>query len=161
MDYIKNAIRDVPDFPKKGILFRDITTAIKDKDVMKRMIDEIVEAFKDEKLYLALAIWKDASNLLFICYGQNPKLGEFLEEKVRWFKKGQTVRSTQSLSLSALIFKYDFKLLAVNKTKQELINLLKLKNRNFAKLAGNNIISLNEFKTIKEKRQSKMCLEKM
>ena len=30
MDYIKNAIRDVPDFPKKGILFRDITTAIKD-----------------------------------------------------------------------------------------------------------------------------------
>ena len=52
MDYIKNAIRDVPDFPKKGILFRDITTAIKDKDVMKRMIDEIVEAFKDEKVYL-------------------------------------------------------------------------------------------------------------
>ncbi|HIT54780.1 TPA: adenine phosphoribosyltransferase [Candidatus Galligastranaerophilus intestinigallinarum] len=50
MDYIKNAIRDVPDFPKKGILFRDITTAIKDKDVMKRMIDEIVEAFKDEKI---------------------------------------------------------------------------------------------------------------
>lgn len=122
---------------------------------------EKAEAFKDEKLYLALAIWKDASNLLFICYGQNPKIGEFLEEKVRWFKKGQTVRSTQSLSLSALIFKYDFKLLAVNKTKQELINLLKLKNRNFAKLACNNIISLNEFKTIKEKRQSKMCLEKM
>ena len=50
MDYIKNAIRDVPYFPKKGILFRDITTAIKDKDVMKRMIDEIVEAFKDEKI---------------------------------------------------------------------------------------------------------------
>ncbi len=50
MDYIKNAIRDVPDFPKKGILFRDITTAIKDKDVMKRMIDEIVDAFKDEKI---------------------------------------------------------------------------------------------------------------
>ena len=50
MDYIKSAIRDVPDFPKKGILFRDITTAIKDKDVMKRMIDEIVEAFKDEKI---------------------------------------------------------------------------------------------------------------
>lgn len=50
MNYIKNAIRDVPDFPKKGILFRDITTAIKDKDVMKRMIDEIVEAFKDEKI---------------------------------------------------------------------------------------------------------------
>ena len=50
MEYIKKAIRDVPDFPKKGILFRDITTAIKDPVVMKKMIDEIVEAFKDEKI---------------------------------------------------------------------------------------------------------------
>ncbi len=50
MEYIKKAIRDVPDFPKKGILFRDITTAIKDPVVMKKMIDEIVEAFKDEQI---------------------------------------------------------------------------------------------------------------
>ena len=50
MDFIKKAIRDVPDFPKKGILFRDITTAIKDPVVMKKMIDCIVEAFKDDKI---------------------------------------------------------------------------------------------------------------
>ena len=50
MDFIKKAIRDVPDFPKKGILFRDITTAIKDPVVMKKMIDCIVEEFKDDKI---------------------------------------------------------------------------------------------------------------
>lgn len=50
MDFIKKAIRDVPDFPKKGILFRDITTAIKDPVVMRKMIDAIVEEFKDEKI---------------------------------------------------------------------------------------------------------------
>ena len=50
MEFIKKAIRSVPDFPKKGILFRDITTAIKDPVVMKKMIDKIVEEFKDEKI---------------------------------------------------------------------------------------------------------------
>ena len=36
---IKNEIRNVQDFPKKGILFRDITTALKDADTMKAMVD--------------------------------------------------------------------------------------------------------------------------
>ena len=51
---IKNAIRDIADFPKKGIIFRDITTAIKDKDVLKIIIDELYEKFKDKKIdYIA------------------------------------------------------------------------------------------------------------
>lgn len=50
MEFIKKAIRDVPDFPKKGILFRDITTAIKDPVVMKKMIDSISEYFKEDKI---------------------------------------------------------------------------------------------------------------
>ena len=51
---IKSMIRDIPDFPKKGILFRDITTALKDADTLKITVDEIYEAFKDEKIdYIA------------------------------------------------------------------------------------------------------------
>ena len=34
MDDIKKMIRDVPDFPKEGIIFRDITTAVKDAKTM-------------------------------------------------------------------------------------------------------------------------------
>lgn len=51
---IKNSIRAVADFPKKGILFRDITTALKDSSVLKLMIDEIYEVFKEDKIdYIA------------------------------------------------------------------------------------------------------------
>lgn len=47
---IKAAIRDIPDFPKKGILFRDITTALKDAEVLKLTVDELYEQFKDDKI---------------------------------------------------------------------------------------------------------------
>ena len=51
---IKNAIRNIPDFPKKGILFRDITTALKDAQILKLTVDELYEQFKDEKIdYIA------------------------------------------------------------------------------------------------------------
>ena len=38
---LKNYIRSVPDYPKKGILFRDITTLIKDKDAFKDCLDQM------------------------------------------------------------------------------------------------------------------------
>jgi adenine phosphoribosyltransferase len=36
---LKSAIRDVPDFPKAGILFKDITTLCKDAASFQRMVD--------------------------------------------------------------------------------------------------------------------------
>ena len=51
---IKNMIREVPNFPKEGILFRDITTALKDAETLRLTIDELYEQFKDEKIdYIA------------------------------------------------------------------------------------------------------------
>ncbi|MBQ8848303.1 MAG: adenine phosphoribosyltransferase [Candidatus Gastranaerophilales bacterium] len=51
---IKSMIRDIPNFPKEGILFRDITTALKDAQTLKLTVDEIYEQFKDEKIdYIA------------------------------------------------------------------------------------------------------------
>ena len=38
---LKKYIRNIPDYPKKGILFRDITTLIKDKDAFKECIDQM------------------------------------------------------------------------------------------------------------------------
>ena len=40
---LKKFIRAIPDYPKKGILFRDITTLIKDKDAFKNCIDQMSE----------------------------------------------------------------------------------------------------------------------
>ena len=43
---LKKYIRSIPDYPKKGILFRDITTLIKDENAFKSCIDQIVEISK-------------------------------------------------------------------------------------------------------------------
>lgn len=51
---IKEKIRAVEDFPKKGILFRDITTALREPDVMRKMVDCLYEHYKDKKIdYIA------------------------------------------------------------------------------------------------------------
>ena len=43
---LKKHIRSIPDYPKKGILFRDITTLIKDENAFAETIDQIVERSK-------------------------------------------------------------------------------------------------------------------
>ncbi len=51
---VKSKIRTVKDFPKEGILFRDITTAIKDKETLPIIIDYLCDQFKDMKIdYIA------------------------------------------------------------------------------------------------------------
>lgn len=49
-DEVKEMIRNVPDFPKPGIQFKDITTALKDTATLKKMIDYLCEEFKNEKI---------------------------------------------------------------------------------------------------------------
>jgi adenine phosphoribosyltransferase len=44
---LKKYIRSIPDYPKKGILFRDITTLIKDKNAFKSCIDKMIEISKN------------------------------------------------------------------------------------------------------------------
>ena len=43
---LKKYIRSIPDYPKKGILFRDITTLIKNEKAFKITIDQIIERSK-------------------------------------------------------------------------------------------------------------------
>lgn len=49
-EYVREHVRQVPDFPKKGILFLDITTATKDVQAMQYMTDFLYEKFKEEKI---------------------------------------------------------------------------------------------------------------
>lgn len=42
------SIRNVPDFPKPGIMFKDITTAMKDAEVLHFIVDELYEYYKDK-----------------------------------------------------------------------------------------------------------------
>ena len=51
---VKNKIRAVPNVPKEGIIFRDITTGLKDAETMKVMVDYLCDQYKDCKIdYIA------------------------------------------------------------------------------------------------------------
>ena len=41
-------LRCIPDFPKKGINFRDVTTLYKNAECMREMMDELYELYKDK-----------------------------------------------------------------------------------------------------------------
>lgn len=52
---LKDYIRSVPDFPKPGIMFRDITPLLKSADAMKEVIRRLAEPFRDAGITLILA----------------------------------------------------------------------------------------------------------
>ena len=53
---LKDFIRSIPDYPKKGILFRDITTLIKDNSAFSESINQIIEKSKKIKFDKVAAI---------------------------------------------------------------------------------------------------------
>ena len=53
---LKNYIRSIPDYPKKGILFRDITTLIKNEEAFAETINQIIERSKKYKIDKIAAI---------------------------------------------------------------------------------------------------------
>ncbi len=53
---LKDHIRSIKDYPKKGILFRDITTLIKNEEAFTKCIDEIVDRSKKFKFDKIAAI---------------------------------------------------------------------------------------------------------
>src|SRR5215813_4568303 len=47
---LKTCVRTIPDYPKKGILFRDITTLLADARGFRRAVDELVQPFAGSKI---------------------------------------------------------------------------------------------------------------
>lgn len=56
MEQLKDAIRDIPDFPKKGIIFKDITPLLKDGTLFRKAVDTIARRFKDKKIDTVVSI---------------------------------------------------------------------------------------------------------
>ena len=55
MEGLKQYIRSIPDFPKKGVLFRDITTLLKNAAKFKQVIDVFYDRYKDKKIEAIVA----------------------------------------------------------------------------------------------------------
>lgn len=56
VEQLKKSIRDVPDFPKKGILFKDITTLCKDPAMFQRMVDLLAHRYVGKGIDLVVGI---------------------------------------------------------------------------------------------------------
>ncbi len=56
IDKIKNSIRNIADFPKTGIQFKDITTLLLDNDAFQETIESFYNAFKDKEVDIIVGI---------------------------------------------------------------------------------------------------------
>ncbi len=89
---LKKYIRDIPGFPKEGIIFKDITTLLKDGKAFARAVDKIAGEYKGAKTDLVLSI--EARGFVFgaaVAY----KLGVGL---VPVRKKGKLPHETHSVT---------------------------------------------------------------
>ncbi len=53
---LKRYIRNIPDFPKAGILFRDITTLLSQKRAFKEAVDKLAARYKDKRIDYVFAL---------------------------------------------------------------------------------------------------------
>jgi adenine phosphoribosyltransferase len=56
MNDLKKLIREVPDYPKPGILFYDLTTLLKDKKGFHILIDRLCEHYNSHKIDIVAGI---------------------------------------------------------------------------------------------------------
>ncbi len=56
MEHLKDKIRHVPDFPKPGILYYDITTLLRDPVGLTEVIDGLTEPFRDQQVDVVVGI---------------------------------------------------------------------------------------------------------
>ena len=55
-DEFKKYIRDIPDFPTKGVIFRDITNLLKNGEVFLKVVDKIAYRFSQEEIDVVCAV---------------------------------------------------------------------------------------------------------
>jgi adenine phosphoribosyltransferase len=56
LDDVSKSIRNIPDFPKEGIQFKDVSTAFKDKKIFKFIVEEIGSHYKDQGITKVVGI---------------------------------------------------------------------------------------------------------
>ena len=56
MQNLKSAIREIPDWPKKGILFYDVTTLLKNGERFREAIDALIAPYRDQKIDIVAGV---------------------------------------------------------------------------------------------------------
>ncbi|MDO8757103.1 MAG: adenine phosphoribosyltransferase [Elusimicrobiota bacterium] len=92
MDALKAMIKDVPDFPKKGILFKDITPLLADPKGFDAVIDGLIAPFKDKGVEIVAGV---ESRGFLLAPAMAARLGAGI---VPLRKKGKLPRAVKSAS---------------------------------------------------------------
>lgn len=133
---VKKIIRDVPDFPKKGILFKDLTTAFINPDCMRWFKSEMVNAYKDKGITKVLGIESrgfvlapivaDALNIGFVPIRKKGKLpADVIEQSYEKEYGTDTIEiHRDSLSADDVVMIHD-DLLATGGTMKAAVDLVK------------------------------------
>ncbi len=107
--------------------------------------EEKAKAFSDDRLFTAIGVWRGASDLEFMVYGQHKSLGEYLLQRVKAVANTST-RSTQNITIEKMIKEYNFKVIvSPDKSKENIYKLLinyKKSISNYLKLED--ILSVSE-----------------
>ncbi|MHB8619321.1 MAG: adenine phosphoribosyltransferase [Chloroflexota bacterium] len=53
---LASLIRDIPDFPKAGVIFKDITTLLKVPQAFKQAIDQMTDAFREDRIEVVVGM---------------------------------------------------------------------------------------------------------
>lgn len=56
MEHLKELIRNVPDFPEPGVMFKDITTLLKDADAFEEVVDRLASEYVDKDIDVVVAM---------------------------------------------------------------------------------------------------------
>ncbi|HEY4503749.1 MAG TPA: hypothetical protein VJJ28_01410 [Candidatus Paceibacterota bacterium] len=106
---------------------------------------EKARAFSNPKLFTVIVVWKGASDLQFMVYGQDKRLGKYLRERIKNRKKGS--RSTQNIGIEKLI-EWGFSvIIPPEKDKNLMLNQLLIYNKKLEKF-----LDLRKIKTIEDSR---------
>jgi adenine phosphoribosyltransferase len=95
MDSLKSKIRSVPDFPKAGILFYDITTLLRDRDGFRASIEALATPFEGKKIDVVVGV-ESRGFILGGAVADRLKAG-FAPVRKKGKLPAQTVRETYDL----------------------------------------------------------------
>jgi len=109
--------------------------------------EEKAKAFSDDRVYTAVGVWKGASDLQFIVFGKNKKLGEYLLERVKAVSNSST-RSTQSISIQKMIKEYGFDVIVPPDKDEKFVYTLLINYHS----SFENILQLKDLKRAKDVR---------
>ena len=136
IEYLNNLIKDIPDFPKKGIIFKDISFLIADNKATKITVDKIYNKIKDRDIDIVLGL--DARGfLLGVLLAQKLGVGFAMARKKGkapyhyTYQKYELEYGNDTVGISPLIIKDKMKvhihddLLATGGSIKNVISLIK------------------------------------